>query len=215
MLDRRSEITTAGIAAGASVAPKLSARRDRGWLRFETALGTCGVRWSELGVAEVVMPGSPALREISAVAMPGATAPRGALATDASAVSDVIAEAIAGIVALLAGERRDLRSIALDDRDVDPFRRAVYAATREIAQGSTASYGEIARAIGEPGSAREVGAALGMNPFPIVVPCHRVLAADGALHGFSAPGGIATKRRMLEIERAPGFTQQTLFPVSG
>jgi len=87
----------------------------------------------------------------------------------------------------------------------------VYAATREIAPGATASYGEIARAIGAPGEAREVGAALGANPFPIVVPCHRVLAADGALHGFSAPGGIATKRRMLEIECAPGFTQQALF----
>jgi methylated-DNA-[protein]-cysteine S-methyltransferase len=104
-----------------------------------------------------------------------------------------------------------LRSIALDERDVDAFRRRVYAATREIAPGATASYGEIARAIGEPGAARDVGAALGENPFPLVVPCHRVLAANGALHGFSAPGGIATKRKLLEIECAPGFTQQTLF----
>ncbi len=87
----------------------------------------------------------------------------------------------------------------------------VYAATREIAPGSTASYGEVARAIGEPRAAREVGVALAQNPFPIIVPCHRVLAATGALHGFSAPGGIATKRRMLEIEGAPGFTQEALF----
>jgi methylated-DNA-[protein]-cysteine S-methyltransferase len=62
-----------------------------------------------------------------------------------------------------------------------------------------------------PEAAREVGAALGRNPYPIIVPCHRVLAADGTLHGFSAPGGTTTKRRMLEIEGAPGFTQQALF----
>ncbi|HTA35828.1 MAG TPA: MGMT family protein [Solirubrobacteraceae bacterium] len=211
MFDRRNETPTAGIANAAIAAPKPSTRGELDGLTFETALGTCGVRWSDLGIAEVVMPGSPALRDVCGIRMPGATPSRRALTTDASAVMDVIAEAVAGIVALLAGERRDLRSVALDERAVDPFRRAVYAATREIAPGSTASYGEIARAIGEPGSAREVGAALGVNPFPIVVPCHRVLAADGALHGFSAPGGIATKRRMLEIECAPGFVQQTLF----
>ena len=74
-----------------------------------------------------------------------------------------------------------------------------------------ATYGEIARAVGDPGAARAVGAALGANPFPVIVPCHRVLAADGALHGFSAPGGITTKRRMLELEGAPGFAQTTLF----
>jgi len=118
---------------------------------------------------------------------------------------------VAGIVALLAGERRDLREIVLDDRALDDFRRRVYAATRAIGPGETATYGEIARAIGDPGAARAVGAALGSNPFPIIVPCHRVLAADGALHGFSAPGGLATKRRMLEIEGAPGFTQESLF----
>ena len=87
----------------------------------------------------------------------------------------------------------------------------MYAATRAVGPGSTATYGEIARAIGDPGAARAVGAALGANPFPIVVPCHRVLAAGGALHGFSAPGGVATKRRMLELERVPGFAQQALF----
>jgi methylated-DNA-[protein]-cysteine S-methyltransferase len=211
MSDQRNEIAIAGNADGESVAPKEGARGDRGCLRFETALGTCGLCWSELGIAEVVMPSSPALRDVCRAGMSGATASCGSLVTDASTVTDALAEAVSGIVALLAGERRDLRSIALDERDVDPFRRAVYAATREIAAGSTASYGEIARAIGESGSAREVGAALGANPFPIVVPCHRVLAADGALHGFSAPGGIRTKRRMLEIERAPGFTQQSLF----
>ena len=160
---------------------------------FDTALGPVGVEWSEAGINEVLMPG------------------RRGLVDDGRQLPPAIAEAVAGIAALLAGERRDLTDIPLDDGDVDEFRRRVYAATREIGPGDTATYGEIARAIGDPGAARAVGAALGSNPFPIVVPCHRVLAADGALHGFSAPGGIATKRRMLEIECAPGFTQTSLF----
>jgi methylated-DNA-[protein]-cysteine S-methyltransferase len=167
---------------------------DAGMLLFETAIGTCGVRWSDAGITEVVMP-RRRLREAHAPC----------------AVPDVIGEAVAGMIALLDGERVDLRDVPLDDGEIDAFRRRVYAATREIAPGTISSYGDVARAIGDPALARDVGAALGRNPFPIVVPCHRVLAADGALHGFSAPGGITTKRRMLEIERAPGFTQEPLF----
>ncbi len=169
-------------------------------ITFETALGTCGVRWSEIGITEVLMPRSQAL------SAPAATDPSGV-----PGVAETVREAIEGIISSLGGERRDLRSVVVDERGLDPFRRSVYAATREIEAGSTASYGEIARAIGAPDAARAVGAALGENPFPILVPCHRVLAASGALHGFSAPGGIETKRRMLEIERAPGFRQQALF----
>jgi O-6-methylguanine DNA methyltransferase len=77
----------------------------------------------------------------------------------------------------------------------------VYQAAREIPAGATATYGELARRVGTPRDARAVGRALGMNPFPIVVPCHRVIAAGGKLGGFSAPGGVATKRRMLAIEQ--------------
>lgn len=164
---------------------------------FDTAIGTCGVRWSEAGITEVVMPRTRGLR--------------GERLGAPADMPDTVREAIAGMVALLDGEREDLRRVALDERHLDAFRRRVYAATREIAPGSTASYGEVARAIGEPRAAREVGVALAQNPFPIVVPCHRVLSASGALHGFSAPGGIVTKRRMLEIERAPGFRQEALF----
>ena len=161
---------------------------------FDTALGPVGVEWGEAGITEVLMPGRSGLVDDGRDAAGGD--PR---------------EAVDGIVALLHGERRDLDDIALDDDGVDEFRRRVYAATRAVGPGETVTYGEIARAIGDPGAARAVGAALGSNPFPIIVPCHRVLAADGALHGFSAPGGITTKRRMLEIECAPGFTQTSLF----
>jgi methylated-DNA-[protein]-cysteine S-methyltransferase len=161
-------------------------------LAFGTAIGTCGVEWSETGITRIHLPGP---RVHGAEPEP----PR------------PVRAAIEGMVALLAGERRGLTRVVLDERGIDPFRRAVFAATRAIGPGTTASYGEIAHAIGAPGAARAVGAALGSNPFPIVVPCHRILAADGALTGFSAPGGITTKRRMLEIEGAPGFTQEALF----
>ena len=166
-------------------------------LVFETAIGTCGLAWREAGLTEVLLPRSRSLT--------------GGCHIDGNDVPGTVRNAIATIVALLDGERPDLRGIALDERSLDDFRRRVYAATRDVGPGQTATYSEIARAIGAPGAARTVGAALGQNPYPIVVPCHRVLAADGSLHGFSAPGGIRTKRRMLEIEGAPGSTQEALF----
>ena len=107
----------------------------------------------------------------------------------------------------MAGQLRDLRDVPLDERGVDDFRRAVYAATCQAPAGETRSYGEVARSIGRPDGARDVGAALARNPIPIIVPCHRVVAANGALTGFSAPGGLQTKRRMLE-PRHPGYGQQ-------
>ncbi|MBV8217310.1 MAG: methylated-DNA--[protein]-cysteine S-methyltransferase [Solirubrobacterales bacterium] len=164
-------------------------------LLFETPIGTCGVSWSELGITGVALPRERALSRSGVE----------------PSSPEWVRTAIADMVSLLEGGCPDLRSLVLDERGLDEFRRRVYAATREIGPGTTATYGEIARAIGDPGAARAVGAALAQNPFPIIVPCHRVLAASGALHGFSAPGGIATKRRMLEIERAPGFTQPALF----
>jgi len=167
-------------------------------LRFDTALGTCGITWSDAGVTGVLLPGTRGLRA------------RGASAPEDDAAPEPVRDAIAAIAALLDGEQTDLRWVVLDESGIDPFRRSVYAAAREIPAGSTASYGDVARAIGKPDAPRAVGHALGENPYPIVVPCHRVLSSAGALHGFSAPGGIATKRRMLEIERALGFTQLSL-----
>ena len=109
------------------------------------------------------------------------------------------------IVALLRGKPNapaDLSHIALDMEGVPPFHRRVYELARGIAPGTTLTYGEIATCLGDPGSARAVGQALGHNPFAPVVPCHRVLAAGGRSGGFSANGGVATKLRMLQIERA-------------
>ena len=168
---------------------------------FDTALGRCAVRWNEAGITGVLLPhrdGRP-----------------GPAIEDGMEVPPFVRRAIDGMVATLAGGSPDahLRDIPLDERDLDGTRRAVYAATRDIPPGTTRSYGEVARAIGrlDPEGARDVGAALARNPYPIIVPCHRVVAANGALTGFSAPGGLATKRRMLELEGAPGYGQQTLF----
>ncbi|MBI2962905.1 MAG: methylated-DNA--[protein]-cysteine S-methyltransferase [Deltaproteobacteria bacterium] len=113
-----------------------------------------------------------------------------------------VRRAIDGIVALLRGDARDLRAVALDMDGVPPFHRRVYETARAIPPGATLSYGDVAARLGAPGSARAVGQALGRNPFAIVVACHRVLAANGRVGGFSANGGIATKLRLLSIEGA-------------
>jgi methylated-DNA-[protein]-cysteine S-methyltransferase len=164
---------------------------------FDTALGTCAVRWTDAGVASVRLPSART-----------AALPR---LVDVGRVPGSVQAAIDGIVAVLGGAALDLGFVTLDERAIDPFRRAVYAATRSIPPGSTVTYGAIATAIGRPDAARDVGAAVASNPFPIVVPCHRVVGANGKLTGFSAPGGLDTKRRMLELEGAPGYGQQTLF----
>jgi len=166
---------------------------------FDTALGRCAVRWSDAGITGVLLPhrdGRP-----------------GPSIEDGTEVPPFVRRAIDGMRATMAGEPADLRDVPIDERELDDLRRAVYAATRDIPPGHTKSYGEVARAMGRENfeGAREVGAALAKNPFPIIVPCHRVLAANGRLHGFSAPGGLETKRRMLELEGAPGFGQQPLF----
>lgn len=164
---------------------------------FDTALGRCGVRWSDRGITAVLLPHSA-----------GRAGPP---FESGSRVPGFVQRAIEGMQATMAGQAPDLRDVPLDGRGLDGLQREVYAATRDVPPGSTRSYGEIARAIGRPGAARDVGAALARNPCPILVPCHRIVAANGALTGFSAPGGLATKRRMLELEGAAGYGQQTLF----
>jgi methylated-DNA-[protein]-cysteine S-methyltransferase len=185
--------------------PRLPAGEPLWCHSFDTALGRCGIVWSDQGVVASLLPdASPArLRRRH----PGAQ-----LTDDLPAA---IAHAVDGIRALLAGEVRDLGDIPLDERGIPEFRRQVHALTRAIPPGQTRTYGEIAAALGQPGAARAVGRAEGDNPFPPIVPCHRVMGAGGEPTGFSAPGGVETKRRMLLIEaRAVGQLagdQQPLF----
>jgi methylated-DNA-[protein]-cysteine S-methyltransferase len=123
--------------------------------------------------------------------------------------------AIDAITSLLRGEACDLSAVALDMDDIPEFDRGVYEAARSIAAGATLSYGELAARVGERGLAREVGQALGRNPFPIIVPCHRILATGGRAGGFSANGGVATKLCLLTIERARTSDAPTLFDDDG
>src|SRR5439155_14045916 len=120
--------------------------------------------------------------------------------------------AIDSIVASLRGQADDLVDIPLDLDGIAPFHRKVYDVVRTIPPGETMSYGEVAAAVGSPGAARAVGQALGRNPFAIVVPCHRVLAAGGKTGGFSANGGVCTKLRMLAIEGVRTVDGDTGFP---
>ena len=163
---------------------------------FETPIGACALVWAERGLVGAALP----------AASPGATRAhvqrrhRGAREAEVPAGMQAV---IARIQALLRGGRDDLADIPLDMVGVPDFHQRVYALARRIVPGATRTYGELALELGEPHAARAVGQALGANPFPIIVPCHRVLAAGSRSGGFSAPGGTRTKLRLLEIEGAP------------
>ncbi|MFQ6549774.1 methylated-DNA--[protein]-cysteine S-methyltransferase [Aestuariibius sp. 2305UL40-4] len=161
---------------------------------FPTPLGECGIAWcGDMVVATRLPDKSPAGTGRRLAAQTGGT--KGEPPT-------TIRHAIASMTALLEGEGTDLTSIACDFGGIDPFAAQVYAATRAIPVGETATYGAIASQLGDKQLARTVGQALGRNPLPIIVPCHRVVGADGRLTGFSAAGGVATKLRILAIEGA-------------
>jgi methylated-DNA-[protein]-cysteine S-methyltransferase len=166
---------------------------SRGFTLFDTAIGRCGIAWAGRGVLAVQLPGA---RDADTRARLLAHVPD----VEECAPPPDIASAIESIVALLNGEPRDLSPIVLDLERVSPFHRRVYQTARGIPPGETLSYGEVAARLGAPGAARAVGQALGRNPFPVIVPCHRVLAAGGRMGGFTAPGGISVKLRMLRIE---------------
>lgn len=171
---------------------------SRSFALFETAIGACAIVWTARGICGVQLP------ETDATATRTRIARRFADAREAVPPPPV-QTAIGGIVALLAGEPRDLTGVVIDDADIPSFNRRVYAIVRTVPPGKTITYGEIAKRLGDPLLARDVGQAMGENPTPIVMPCHRVLAADGKAGGFSAPGGVATKLRLLTIEGAqPG-----------
>jgi methylated-DNA-[protein]-cysteine S-methyltransferase len=164
---------------------------------FDTPIGRCGVAWTPHGIAALQLPEGrdAATRARLLRRVPGAR--------DAPPPRDV-AHALDAITRLLAGESRDLSGVALDMNGIPPFDRRVYTLARGIPPGTTLSYGEVAARLGAPGAARAVGRALARNPLAIVVPCHRVLAADGRMGGFSANGGVATKLRLLRLEAAAG-----------
>ena len=181
---------------------------DQGFTLFDTAIGRCGVAWGRRGLVGVQLPEA---REQETRARLERRFPE----ARESAPPAGVRRALADIGALLRGEKRDLSGIALEMDRLPPFHRRVYEIARGIPPGATLSYGEVAARLGAPGSARAVGQALGRNPFAIVVPCHRVLAAGGKLGGFSANGGVATKLRLLAIEGAGAGETLPLFEGDG
>jgi methylated-DNA-[protein]-cysteine S-methyltransferase len=171
---------------------------DHHFVLFETAIGCCGIVWSARGIAGVQLP------EADARATKARLLRRFPAAQERAPPADV-QDAIDGVVALLRGEPRDLTGVVIDNDSTPAFNARVYAVARTIPPGQTMTYGEIAKRLGDPLLAREVGTALGQNPCPIIMPCHRVLAANGKTGGFSANGGVTTKLRLLSIEGAqPG-----------
>ncbi len=171
---------------------------------FDTAIGRCGIAWGPRGISAFQLPESNDAGTLRRMSRRGRAWPQ---ADPPSEVQDTIER----IVALLQGEPIDLRGVTLDFDGIPPFHQRVYEVSREILAGQTRTYGEVATQLGDAGASRAVGQALGANPFAIIVPCHRVLAAGGRSGGFSAGGGVSTKLRILQIEQAQIGNQPGLF----
>lgn len=175
---------------------------------FETPIGPCAIAWSTNGIAGLQLPegNKEASRSRLKRRWPGAVE-----ASEPANVQRAV-ERIQAMLAKTSGGANDtLADLALDLEGIPEFHRKVYDVARSIPPGQTMTYGEIAKRLGVPHESREVGQAMGRNPIPIIVPCHRVLGADGKMGGFSANGGVATKRRILEIEGAAAISAGPLF----
>ncbi|MDO9092818.1 MAG: methylated-DNA--[protein]-cysteine S-methyltransferase [Rubrivivax sp.] len=169
---------------------------------FDTAFGRCALAWSEQGLTAVRLPAASDAQTLAALTgrSVGGSVACDVPVTPPSDWPDFVHRAVADIQAHLLGQPRELLDLPLDMSGTPDFERRVWLEARKLAPGQTCTYGELARELGEPGAMRAVGQALGHNPWPLVVPCHRVLAAGGKLGGFSAPGGSETKRRLLVLE---------------
>ena len=152
---------------------------------FPTAFGHCTISWNDQGLTRFYLPGDRA--KIDSETTP----------------PDWIAAIIARVQRHFDGDPQDFADVSFDFSGVTPFQKRVYTAALKVKAGETRTYGWLAEAIGRGQTAsRAVGTALGRNPWVLLVPCHRFIGANGKLTGFSAPGGIKTKRRLLDLERA-------------
>jgi len=157
---------------------------------FETELGFAAIAWSDEGITRFNLPGP---KDGATNRLGGATP---------TEPPPHVAAVIDQAQRYFAGEQIDFAPIGLDLSSVDPFRRSIYDALRKVGFGETVTYGELAKRVGarEPQAAQDVGVAMARNPVPLIIPCHRVLAAGGKLGGFSAPGRTEAKQRMLALE---------------
>ncbi len=150
--------------------------------RFDTALGACAIAWEADRVTGFRL--LPTRAE-----------------ADPAPPPDWVLAIVERVRRHLAGQPEDFTDVPYAWDTVSDFQRQIYEAALRVKSGRTISYGDLARAIGQgPAAARAVGTALGQNPWPLLVPCHRFVGADGRMTGFSAPGGIQTKLRLLALE---------------
>jgi methylated-DNA-[protein]-cysteine S-methyltransferase len=164
------------------------------YLIFETASGFCGIAWNSIGITRFQLPArsAEATERTLLRRLPDA---------EPGAPTHEVLEAIAAVKRYFAGEAVDFSDIRLDLGKQDEFFEQIYAAVRQVGWGHTTTYGTLAKELrAGPEAARDVGQAMARNPVPLIIPCHRVLAAGGKVGGFSAPGGSVAKIRMLELE---------------
>ena len=178
--------------------------RTQAFTVFATPIGDCAIAWSADGLTGVWLPASVA------GALPRTIARRHPDAVSAAPPA-AFASLPGAIARLLAGERIGFDDVVLDFADGDRFDVRVYVAARAIPAGAVVSYGELAARVGDDATARDIGRSLARNRWPLVVPCHRIVATGAGLGGFSAPGGTTTKQRLLAIERARRGNAPDLF----
>jgi methylated-DNA-[protein]-cysteine S-methyltransferase len=164
---------------------------------FPTAFGTCGLAWNERGLSRFQLPEHT--EGLTGRHLSSGAGPR----VPEEEAPAWVRDAINRVRRHFEGELQEFSELKLDWSLVSPFQRAVYLQAQMIRPGFKNSYGEIARALAlGPEAARAVGAALAANPWPLIVPCHRVVSASGKMTGFSAAGGVRTKTRLLALEGA-------------
>jgi len=173
------------------------------WLLFDTSIGACGVSWNDAGLSSLQLPEE---REDATRSRLLVRSGAGGPMATAESVPGWVRDAIARVRDHLAGKPQDLARVPLDLSGQTPFVRKVLRAARAIPTGRTTTYGKLAAAVGSPGASRAVGRVMATNPWPVIIPCHRVVAASGGTGGFSAYGGLATKERILQIEGATLYT---------
>lgn len=159
----------------------------------ETAIGAFGLGWTRSGICRTALPGASAADAEARMLKSG-----GSPAEPWREIALVEER----IIAYAEGEPDDFADVVLDLAGVTEFNRRCYDDIRQLRWGETTTYGAIARRLGDLSLSRAVGAAMGANPVPLIIPCHRVLAANGRSGGFSAPGGVTAKMRMLTLEQA-------------
>lgn len=164
---------------------------DEAYCLFATAIGHCGLAWTAHGIARLQLPEANTGATERRLQRRGRPQP---------APPPAVADAILQVQRYLEGKHIDFESVPLDLRGISAFHQNVYARTRRVAWGETITYGRLAEEVGAPGAARAIGRAMGSNPVPLIIPCHRVLAQNRKIGGFSAYGGAVTKQRLLALE---------------